>query len=184
MKEESTKEILRKVEHCALRDFYYHDSERFAEILITVPNAVFNIIDSRCKEKGLPNPFRREQFMQSIIELPDGNRALRVSFPEIKEMSFCRRIYAFLTEDNKKAGYYCIENGNDEYSEEPFVSEWIPYGKSYANIIYNSEGLTPENEFLKCAEFYRDVDPATILEKFEKDQKTSDGKVGKYHEII
>ena len=34
MNNEKTKEILRKVEHCALRDFYYHDPAHFAEVML------------------------------------------------------------------------------------------------------------------------------------------------------
>ena len=89
MKEENAKEILRKVEHCALRDWYYHDPGHFAETLLSVPDAVFDLIDKRCGEKGLQNPYRREQFFQRIIELPDGIRVLKISFPDVREKSFC-----------------------------------------------------------------------------------------------
>ena len=123
------------------------------------------LLTKRCREKGLQNPYRREQFIQRIIELQDGIRVLKISFPDVREASFCRRIYAFLSEDNKKPGYYCIENGSGEYPEDPFLSEWIPYGKSYSYYIYNSEGLTSENELQKCTEIYRDIDPFSIAER-------------------
>ena len=167
MNSEKTKEILRKVEHCALRDFYYHDPAHFSEVMLSVPNVVFNIINSRCQEAEQSNPYLPDQFVASIIESPDGVRALKITFPEIKESTFCRSVYAFLSEDNKKPGYYCIEFSSKGMKENPFISEWFPYGKSYTYMIYNSEGLTQENEFLKCVELYRDTDPVSVIKHCE-----------------
>ena len=161
MKKTETNDKIRYfLEHRLLRDFYFEDPEYFAKTLLEVKDSVFRLLDVQYKEHGKANPYSPDQFSISVVGLSDGVRALKIQMPQPDESTLCRRIYAFYGgTDDEKAGYFCIENNEHERKCGPFLCRWLPGG---IHLNYGPAHRTQEQEFLECAENYREYDPDRI----------------------
>lgn len=170
MMEAGKKTIRYTFEHQMLRDYYMKNPRAFVEMLLEDPEALFRMYDGACSKYGQANPYQPEQYSATLMTAPDGTTALKLTMPTPEEAPECYRIYAFLAETDEVPGYFTIEHVKGQGPEEAFLCRWLK-DRSWLHLSGDTDGT--ENEFLRCAEEFRDFDPVEFRRRLEEIRATT-----------
>ena len=138
-------------EHRLLPHWFLEDKARFVGAIFHDKNILFRVIDDIFKEEEIVNPYTEDQFDVIPAKITDDVMMLKIVFPEPEEEPLCYCSYLFFDEDFEKIIYFCIEKGNDEGDNYPFVCSWSKEGGHYN---YGNCTFEDQNDFHRCIDLY------------------------------
>lgn len=109
------------------------------------------MINDIFQNEELENPYTPEQFGIEAERLTEEVMMLKIIFPEPEDEPICYCSYLFFNRDFEKTGYLCIEKGNGEGQEKPFVCAWTADG---THLNYGRCSFEEHGDFLRCVEIY------------------------------
>ena len=118
-------------EHRLLPKWFFEDKMQFVGLLLHKKDILFNVISDMFEKEEVTNPYSLESFDVTAIKITDDVFMLRIGFPEPEEEPLCYCAYLFFDENFEKTSYFCIEKGNEESREYPFVCSWTPDAMHY-----------------------------------------------------
>lgn len=119
-------EIRYMLEHRFIPKWFFEDKGKFIGTVLHEQGILFEVIDDLFQKEGVENPYSAEDFKVMAAKITDDVLLLRIGFPEPEEEPLCYCAYLFFDADYQKLGYYCIEKGNAESGDLPFVCSWTP----------------------------------------------------------
>ena len=97
-------------------------------LLINKKEILFEIISTLFNDEQILNPYSPEDYKVTMQKVTDEVRMIKMEFPKPEEEPLCYCAYMFFDDTFHKISYFCIERGNSEDNEYPFVCSWTPDG--------------------------------------------------------
>ena len=145
--------IRHSFEHQMLRDYYMKKPTDFVDTM-SMEGTLFRVYDAICREHGVENPYRPEQYSADMLVTQEGTKALRLTMPMPEGSPECCRIYAFYDETGMNPGFFTIERCREDADRDTFVCRWLKLeGKPLMHMILEDAGA--KDEFEHIADLYR-----------------------------
>lgn len=138
-------------EHRILPQYFFEGKKSFVSLLINKKEILFEIISTLFNDEQILNPYSPEDYKVTMQKVTDEVRMIKMEFPKPEEQPLCYCAYMFLDDTFHKISYFCIERGNSEDNEYPFVCSWTPDG---AHHNYGMCALDNYDDFFKCADIH------------------------------
>ena len=138
-------------EHKLLPQWFFEDKMKFVGLLLHEKEILFNVINDLFEKEEVTNPYSLENFDVTAAKITDDVLMLRIGFPEPEEEPLCYCSYLFFDENFEKTSYFCIEKGNVESGDYPFVCSWTP------DEVHHNHGncsFDDHNDFIRCADIH------------------------------
>ena len=144
-------EIRYVFEHRMLPRWFFEETINFVGALLNEKEVLYNIINDIFVKENVENSYSKEDFRVEASRLTDNIMFVKIDFPKPEDEPLCYCSYMFFDEKFEKKRYYCIERGNEEGDEMPFVCGWTPNG---SHINYGNCGLGEDADLIRCIELY------------------------------
>ncbi|MDE7298147.1 MAG: hypothetical protein K2N94_04875 [Lachnospiraceae bacterium] len=138
-------------EHRLLPQWFFEDKTQFVGLLLNEKEILFNIINDLFEKENVDNPYKREDFTVMASKVTADVLMVRIGFPAPEEEPLCYCAYIFFDKAFDKVSYFCIERGNKEGDNYPFVCSWTPDG---AHNNHGNCSLDSYNDFIRCADIH------------------------------
>lgn len=138
-------------EHRLLPQWFFENKDKFVGIILQDKTVLYKMINDIFLNEELENPYTPEQFGIEAERLTEEVMMLKIIFPEPEDEPICYCSYLFFNRDFEKTGYFCIEKGNEEGQEQPFVCAWTADG---THLNYGRCSFEEHGDFLRCVEIY------------------------------
>ncbi len=145
--------IMYTFEHRLLPHFFFTDKIQFIGSLLQDKALLFNIINEIFQNEGVENPYHQEDFDLDASKVTDDVFILKIIYPEPEEEPLCYCSYLFFDEEFEKTSYFCIEKGNSESKDYPFVCSWTADG-THRN--HGKCSFDKHNDFIRCVQIHMD----------------------------
>ena len=138
-------------EHRLLPQWFFEEQMKFVGLLLHEKETLFHAISNIYEKEKVENPYSSEDIDVSAAKITDDVLMLRIGFPEPEEEPLCYCAYLFFDESFEKVSYFCIERGDTESDDDPFVCSWTPDG------VHRNHGhcsLEDDNDLVRCADIH------------------------------
>lgn len=147
-----TWEVRYQLEHKSLPKWFFEDKEQLIDALLFNKTFLYDVIDDFFHQAGIENPYSAKDFKISYGKIKDGAFVIKITFPEPEREPLCYCSYLFFDRAFEKTSYFCIEKGNEDGSNQPFVCAWAEGGNSHLN--YGLCSLEGDSNLRQCSAIY------------------------------
>lgn len=140
-------------EHRLLPQWFYKDKQEFIAALLHDKSILYRIIDDIFTKEDMLNPYQPEQFDIEAGRIAEDLIMVKIIFPTPEDEPLCYCSYMLFDKDFKKAIYYCIERGQDDSLEYPFVCSW---SEDMTHSNYGQCSMEDLGDFKRCLHLFLD----------------------------
>lgn len=146
-------------EHRILPQWFFEEKSRFVGLFLSDKHMLFRVINDIFKKEKIDNPYEDDNFKIEASRITEDIMMLIFTFPKPEEEPLCYCSYLFFDKEFEKLSYFCIEKGNPEGDNYPFVCSWTSDG---SHLNHGNCTFEDHNDLLRCAEIHmkRYYDPS------------------------
>lgn len=138
-------------EHRVLPQGFFEEKSRFVGFILSDKHILFRIIDDFFQKEKIDNPYEDDNFKIVASRITEDVTMLNFIFPEPEEEPLCYSSYLFFDKEFEKLSYFCIEKGNPESVNYPFVCSWTSDG---SHLNHGNCTFEEHNDLLRCVELH------------------------------
>ncbi|MDO4976685.1 MAG: hypothetical protein Q4E53_05415 [Eubacteriales bacterium] len=139
------------IEHRILPEIFFEDPWTLVSAFLEDESLIYRIFKEQFERNEMEMPYKEEDFKISLNRLCKEALVETLELPTPEREPLCYKICLFFNEDFQKAGYYCVEMGNEAENNLPFICSWDKNGK-HGN---HGRGMGDQMEnILLCADHY------------------------------
>ena len=160
-------------EHKVIPDLFYQNGLGFIAAIVEKNNILNKVFLEILSDNEIENIYGDEPIKVNLFKI-ENILVAKIVFPKPEEEPLCYEAYALFDTENDRAGYYCLEAGED-VDREHFLCGWTREGvhTNYGKCSSNQEELILN--ILKLFVGYKGDDKPTLEATYDP----RDGKVKK-----
>ena len=144
-------EIRYAFEHRLLPMFFYENQLDFIAALLQDESVLGNMINDMFKKSEVENPYNESAYRVEPFKVTEEVMCMKIICPEPEDEPLCYCSYMFFDMKFEHVAYFCIEKGNEEGSNMPFLCSWT---KEYAHSNFGNCTLENNNDYIACADIF------------------------------